>query len=126
MDFPSGPWTGFYNYGKSAPKHRMDLVLIFGGRTISGDGNDDIGRFFVTGHFDQTNGECSWTKTYIGGHEVFYPGVRESKSIWGVWGLPSESSRLPIRPRGHQQGGQQYGTPGEPPPSDGSAAHTPA
>ena len=29
MDFPSGPWTGFYNYGRSIGKHRMDLVLSF-------------------------------------------------------------------------------------------------
>jgi hypothetical protein len=25
MDFPQGPWTGFYNYGRSTRKHRMDL-----------------------------------------------------------------------------------------------------
>ncbi len=41
MDFSSGPWTGFYNYG-SMRKHRMDLVLIFVDRTVSGDGNNDI------------------------------------------------------------------------------------
>lgn len=49
MDFPSGPWTGFYNYGRSTRKHRMDLVLTFCNHTISGDGSDDIGRFFLAG-----------------------------------------------------------------------------
>jgi hypothetical protein len=32
MDSPSGPWTGFYNYGSSMRKHRMGLVLIFADR----------------------------------------------------------------------------------------------
>ena len=69
----------------------MDLVLIFTDRAISGDGNDDIGRFFVTGRFDETNGECYWTKTYVSAHDVYYRGFREGKGIWGVWELPSES-----------------------------------
>src|SRR5204863_8502418 len=63
----------------------MDLGLVFTDSTISGDGSNDIGRFFVTGHFDETNGECSWTKAYIGGHDVFYGGVSEGKRNWGVW-----------------------------------------
>jgi hypothetical protein len=54
MDFPSGPWTGFYNYGRSTRKHRMDLVLTFADRIVSGDGSDDIGRFVVTERFDGT------------------------------------------------------------------------
>ena len=91
MDFPSGPWTGFYNYGRSTRKHRMDLVLTFCNHTISGDGSDDIGQFFLAGRFDDTNGECYWTKTYIGGHEVYYRGFREGKGIWGLWELPNES-----------------------------------
>jgi hypothetical protein len=70
MDFPSRPWTGFYNYGRSTRKHWMDLTLTFADRTVSGDGSDDIGRFVVTGRFDGTDGECYWTKTYIGGHDV--------------------------------------------------------
>src|SRR5437899_7595267 len=87
MDFPSVPRTGFYNYGRIAQKHRMDLGLVFTDSTISGDGSNDIGRFFVTGHFDETNGECSWTKAYIGGHDVFYGGVWGGKGIWGLGGL---------------------------------------
>ena len=79
------PRTGFYNYGRIAQKHRMDLGLVFTDSTISGDGSNDIGRFFVTGHFDETNGECSWTKAYIGGHDVFYGGFSEGKGICGLW-----------------------------------------
>jgi hypothetical protein len=70
MDYPSSPWTGFYNYGGSTRKHRMNLVLLFANRTVSGHGNDDISRFFVSGGFDQTNGECYWSRSYIGAHDT--------------------------------------------------------
>ena len=86
MDVPSGPWTGFYNYGRSMRKHRMDLVLTFCNHTISGDGSDDIGRFFLAGQFDVRKAECYWTKTYIGAHDVYYRGFREGKGILGVMG----------------------------------------
>ena len=29
IDFPSGPWTGFYHYGAGTRRHRMDLSLTF-------------------------------------------------------------------------------------------------
>jgi hypothetical protein len=83
MDFPSGPWTGFYNYGRSPRKNRMDLVLIFADHTVSGDGSDEIGQFVLAGRFDGTNGECYWTKTCIGAHEVYYRGFREAKGFGG-------------------------------------------
>jgi len=82
--FPSGPWVGFYNYGPGN-RHRMDLHLDFGGGSISGDGNDDIGRFLIRGTYDAGNRECYWTKTYPGSHDVSYRGFREGKGIWGTW-----------------------------------------
>ena len=78
----------------------MDLALSFADHTVSGDGGDDIGRFFVTGRFDGTNGECYWTKTYIGAHDVYYRGFREGKGIWGLWELPNESGGFHIWPLG--------------------------
>ena len=68
----------------------MDLVLTFANHTLSGDGRDDIGLFFVAGRFDQTRGECYWTKTYIGAHHVFYRGFREGKGIWGTWEIGAD------------------------------------
>jgi hypothetical protein len=90
MDLPSGPWTGFYNYGRMTRKHRIDLAMTFADHIFSGDGNDDIGVFVVSGRFDETNGECHWTKTYIGGHDVYYRGFREG--IWGLWELPTNQA----------------------------------
>jgi hypothetical protein len=82
--FPSGPWTGFYNY-EPPKKHRMDLHLTFTDGSITGDGSDDIGRFLIAGRFDSVERECRWTKTYPGSHDVHYRGFRDGKGIWGTW-----------------------------------------
>ena len=85
--FPSGPWTGFYNYSPK-DKHRMDLGLTFANGKMTGDGNDDVGRFTIRGQYDAQTLECSWTKSYVGAHDVFYRGFREGKGIWGTWEIP--------------------------------------
>lgn len=82
--FPSGPWTGFYNY-QPGERHRMDLHLSFASGQISGDGNDDVGCFIIRGRYDAASKECWWTKTYPGSHDVAYRGFREGKGIWGTW-----------------------------------------
>jgi hypothetical protein len=82
--FPSGPWTGFYNYDPK-DKHRMDLHLGFANGIMTGDGNDDVGRFLIRGKYDEASGECTFHKTYVGSHTVFYRGFREGKGIWGAW-----------------------------------------
>jgi hypothetical protein len=121
MDFPSGPWTGFYNYGRSKHKHRMDLVLMFANHSVSGDGHDDIGQFVVSGRFDETNGDCYWTKSYIGSHDVYYRGFREGKGIWGLWELPNESGGFHIWPLGQEEGDQDHERAEEPIPVEAVA-----
>ena len=63
----------------------MDLNLTFSNGTMSGDGNDDVGRFLIKGRYDAPSRECHWTKSYLGAHDVFYRGFREGKGIWGAW-----------------------------------------
>jgi len=63
----------------------MDLQLTFATGSMRGDGSDDVGPFLIRGRYDSANRECSWTKTYIGGHDVYYRGFREGKGIWGTW-----------------------------------------
>ena len=82
--FPSGPWTGFYNY-QPGERHRMDLHLTFAAGSMTGDGNDDVGRFSIRGRYDAASLECHWTKSYAGAHDVSYRGFREGKGIWGTW-----------------------------------------
>jgi hypothetical protein len=122
MDFPSGPWTGFYNYGSTAEKHRMDLVLSFANHVVSGNARDYIGIFFVAGRFDDTNGECYWTKTYVGAHDVYYRGFREGKGIWGLWELRSDSGGVHIWPVGEEEGEHQHESVEEPAPLEAVAA----
>ena len=83
--FPSGPWTGFYNYRAGGSRHRMELQLTFANGNMSGGGMDDIGRFLIKGRYDSSSRECYWSKTYVGAHDVFYRGFREGKGIWGKW-----------------------------------------
>jgi hypothetical protein len=82
--FPSGPWTGFYNY-RPGDRHRMELRPTFVNGNMSGDGIDDVGRFLIKGRYDAASRECYWTKTYVGAHDVFYRGFREGKGIGGTW-----------------------------------------
>jgi hypothetical protein len=83
--FPSGPWTGFYNYTGPEDRHRMDLHLTFARGGVAGEGNDNIGPFLIRGRYDASTRECHWTKTYIGAHDVSYRGYRDTHGIWGTW-----------------------------------------
>jgi len=65
----------------------MDLDLTFAAGKLSGSGSDDVGRFKVRGDYSSQTLECSWTKTYLGAHSVFYRGFREGKGIWGAWDI---------------------------------------
>ncbi len=69
----------------------MDLQLTFANGNMTGDGNDDIGRFLIKGRYDDASRECYWTKTYVGAHDVFYRGFREGKGIWGTWEITIQS-----------------------------------
>ena len=83
--FPSGPWTGFYNYPGPSGRHRMDLNLTFFHGRISGEGSDDIGRFLISGKYDDASHDCHWVKQYLGRHAVHYQGGGEKRGIWGTW-----------------------------------------
>ena len=85
LRFPSGPWTGYFIYQAVGGKHGMDLTLRFDDGRITGDGADSVGMFIIAGGYDATGGECHWTKTYVGAHDVHYEGFREGKGIWGTW-----------------------------------------
>ena len=102
----------------------MDLVMTFAEHRVSGDGSDDIGQFVITGRFDETNGECYWTKAYIARHDVYYRGFREGKGIWGLWELPSESGGFHIWPLGQGTGKEDYESAEEPAPVEAVAVET--
>lgn len=89
--FPSCLWTGFYTYRSLGGKHGMDLHLTFSSGRMTGDGADELGLFIIDGNYDCGRGECHWTKTYVGAHEVRYRGFAEDRGIWGTWEIPGAS-----------------------------------
>ena len=105
--FPSGLWTGFYNY-YPGDRHRMDLQLMFVNGSMTDDGVDDVGRFLIRGRYDPDNKECYWTKSYVGAHDVFYRGFREGKGIWRTWEITHLArGGFHIWPRQAGEGGQE-------------------
>lgn len=89
----------------------MDLDLTFAAGKLSGGGNDDVGRFLVRGSYNATSLECSWTKSYVGAHAVFYRGFREGKGIWGSWDIgPMNHGGFHIWPRHAGEGETETST----------------
>jgi hypothetical protein len=82
----------------------MDLSLTFADGILGGDGNDDVGLFLLRAR----TGECYWTKTYPGSHDVFYRGFREGKGIWGTWEIHTDChGGFHIWPRSASEGEEQ-------------------
>lgn len=88
--FPAGEWTGFYLLPITVQRYGMDLVLQFTSGRISGSGSDPVGNFAISGAYDPTIGDCSWTKQYIGKHGVDYVGRAYRQGITGEWNIPGE------------------------------------
>ncbi len=89
--FPSGPWVGFYQYtGHKQYQFPMAMKLGFGNGQMNGEGEDEIGPFFISGHYSEIEKECLFVKAYVGAHTVNYRGFREDKFIYGTWRLNNE------------------------------------
>jgi hypothetical protein len=86
--FPSGPWTGFFLQKGFAGRQWMELDLTFARGVLRGDGRDWVGTFLVRGRYDVETGKCSWTKRYVGQHDIAYAGYNEGRGIWGLWEDP--------------------------------------
>ena len=69
-------------------RHQMELHLSFRQGVMTGEGRDMIGPFLIRGKYNLEDGKCSWSKRYIGKHDVAYQGYNEGKGIWGLWEIP--------------------------------------
>jgi hypothetical protein len=90
--FPTGKWLGFFLQPAIPGRHRMELFLTFRQGGLAGEGRDWVGRFVLRGRYTLEDGKCSWTKKYLGRHDVFYQGFNEGKGIWGTWEIPPEQN----------------------------------
>jgi hypothetical protein len=86
--FPSGPWQGFFLMAHLPGRHKMELHLNFRQGAMTGEGRDMIGPFLIRGKYNLDDGKCSWSKRYVGKHDVAYQGYNEGKGIWGLWEIP--------------------------------------
>jgi hypothetical protein len=85
-DFPSGLWTGYYQY-QNGVRGQQDLRLSFAHGRMSGTGADEVGQFIVEGSYSNDTKEAQWLKSYPCGHAIEYRGFREGpvEGIWGTW-----------------------------------------
>jgi hypothetical protein len=103
-EFPSGPWTGYYQY-PDGRRGYQDLTLQFSAGRMTGSGADEVGVFVVEGTYDTSTAEAQWQKRYPNGHLVEYRGFREGPvaGIWGTWTIPrSWSGGFHIWPLGEK------------------------
>lgn len=125
-EFTSGPWTGFYTY-PGGHRDRMDLSLSFHQGRLSGSGSDPVGPFLVQGGYDSEKGEVWWTKTYLGAHEVFYRGYRDTRGIWGTWEIsPVWKGGFHIWPRRQGEGAAEEAEADREAPAEAVARDAPA
>jgi hypothetical protein len=83
--FPSGPWTGFFWQTMFPGRNPMTLDMVFRDGQLEAQGGDRVGPFTFSGAYDITDGACTWTKQYLGKHQVAYSGVSQGPGIWGAW-----------------------------------------
>ena len=82
--FASGDYSGYWIQGS----HRadQDLWLAFRRGTVTGFGTDMVGRFVISGCYDEAGREVNFTKQYLGQHPVSYRGFRDGLvGVWGTW-----------------------------------------
>jgi hypothetical protein len=83
--FPSGAWTGFFWQRMLPGRNPMKIELVFREGQLEATGTDVVGPFTFSGSYDRADGECRWTKQYLGKHHVAYKGVTQGQGIWGAW-----------------------------------------
>jgi hypothetical protein len=52
---------------------------------LKGEGVDYVGPWTLVGSYSPESNACSWTKTYVGKHRVFYDGLLGTDGIRGRW-----------------------------------------
>jgi hypothetical protein len=108
--FPSGAWTGFFQQSWLPGRHPTDLTITFRDGRMWGEGSDWVGPYTVDGTYDVADGNCRWTKQYLGKHAVSYLGTAEGTGVWGAWeirafaGLYRDRGLFHFWPRGSEPG----------------------
>ncbi len=105
---PTGEWNGFYIERARSGRGWMSMYLQFENGRINGEGTDYVGPWVATGSYDTDTGLCSWTKQYLGLHQVVYSGKASSDGIRGDWQINISSGPFHIWPMGMTNTGELY------------------
>ncbi len=86
VDFTSGNWTGFYLESHRREPGWMHLYMDCNEiGVIKGEGIDYVGPWTLAGQFSPANKLCTWTKSYVNRHNVYYEGILGENGIAGDW-----------------------------------------
>jgi hypothetical protein len=95
---PSGVWTGYYLYYPNDFRHLQRMMMNFTDGELNGHGDDDLGRFAITGFYGIQSNDVTWLKQYLAAHAVGYRGFYERGFIWGVWNIGATRGGFKIWP----------------------------
>ncbi len=120
--FPSGEWSGFYIEKHRNERGWMHLYLTFADGQIRGEGTDYVGPWVANGTYQESTGNCRWTKQYVGRHQVWYEGQYSENGIQGSWQIINTDGPFHIWPKTHAHFNELYlrdeiDSPGETGPS---------
>ncbi len=65
-EFPSGPWTGYYQH-PTGQRGTQDLVLTFEDGRMSGAGADELGVFRIEGSYNEASHEADCSRVTLVG-----------------------------------------------------------
>ena len=98
--YESGPWLGHWNQNGMGRQMMNDLVLVFEGNQITGNGWDCVGNFSYNGEVHES-GEVRLVKKYDDRHSVVYFGQHDGEgTLHGVWTIESDNGTWAMRPQG--------------------------
>ncbi len=103
----SGAWSGWWE--QDGARSPMAATLALDGGSLSGEGRDRAGLFFLEGRFG--GGRAVFTKRYAG-HHFRYEGAWDGAALAGTWtyaGEPRESGAFRLAPDGSEGDGQGDG-----------------
>lgn len=103
-----GEWNGFYSEYHRPARAWMQLYFEFQENQIRGEGTDYVGPWHAAGRYDLEMRTCSWTKQYIGQHEVHYSGEILDGEIRGKWSISRNTGKFHIWPISHSRTAEFY------------------
>jgi hypothetical protein len=98
--YPSGQWDGFWVQQQWGRQRMTPFSLHFAAGKVTGEGKDIVGRFTISGTYDEGTGVVRLVKQYVGKHQVLYVGRPDGEgSIHGTWSIgPDWTGPFSLRP----------------------------